>query len=393
MLSKILILLGLVAVTIALQLHPSKKSTSVVPLTPVFKTSGCLNLGSEAELKCFDQETQQALKTGGVMVGLSAMSDLYQKNPRFSAQCHAIAHLVGKAAFKQFSNHQSFDITPQTTWCDYGFYHGFIDQMVESGVDIKLAANFCRDVGVKLQSQTGSGEGKCYHGVGHGAVNLHDPTLWGNVHAILDPALERCQKISTVDSQLTSCATGVFNAIGIAYSQPPKLILDESDPFKLCREQPQNFRNTCFVNMTIPLRNKYLDDLKVASVIELIPNDSDANVAIRGLMTNSGTLQNKVIGYDRAIELCHSLQPRLRDGCVAGYAAGLMSIGELGNEYYFAEPFCKLGILTGAEKIACYKMLIYRSQDQYTKSKFEQICSGLEDPYRLLCQEGKLLQL
>src|SRR4029077_10011559 len=91
----------------------------------------------------------------------------------------------------------------------------------------------------------------CYHGIGHGAVDGSDPRTWGKAEALIAPSLDMCKKVALTDTFLLRCGSGVFNSLAMMYSANQfNLVLDKSNPFLVCAEQPSRpLKSACYGEM------------------------------------------------------------------------------------------------------------------------------------------------
>src|SRR5205814_2258115 len=120
-------------------------------------------------------------------------------------------------------------------------YHGFTETLVaEKGDVAKQGREFCAYVDRELGSALPGILNQCYHGFGHGSVDIHNESIWGNERAMIEPAKRICKSVAGDSEKLFRCGTGAFDSISIGYfTHNYKLAMSKSDPFWLCREQKE----------------------------------------------------------------------------------------------------------------------------------------------------------
>src|SRR3989344_7401121 len=179
----------------------------------------CQGLAESKKQQCFQEMMESTLTKSGLDQAFMLMDQLFKTDPTFAKDCHDFAHLLGEKAYQQFLTDQKFNLPDKTSYCAYGFYHGFMEKLLHSGGSLDQAKSFCKYAGEKLGQQNADAEGACYHGIGHGAVeDVTDPKLFGNSQAIIQPSLDLCEQVSETEDKLFRCTTGVFNALEIVTS-------------------------------------------------------------------------------------------------------------------------------------------------------------------------------
>lgn len=335
---------------------------------------------------CWEYLIDETMDKKGLDVTLELIAAVYQSEPNFSQTCHALVHKVGEKAYELFDQKKDFKLSPKTAFCAYGFYHGFMETLTIKTKDLGRASAFCDYVDQQLASLTSDAKLQCYHGIGHGVAGVHDPKVRGSEQAILDPTLSICEQVSTTDDQLYRCSSGVFNAIAIFYASGEyDLPLNKNDPLKLCRAQPEKFKEPCYGNMNTVLAWIGGNDLKAsARFVEDIGEDKQAVSAIRYLVALLSP--NKQDQKDQLVSECRSFQKRLHTPCIQGIVHGLLEHGKPAEEFVAALSFCRLKILSKEEKDTCFKYALPYLNSIYAKEKVKDICVSVEEEYRQFCR-------
>lgn len=338
------------------------------------------------------KQMEEALQAQGIAGAFDIVADLYAKEPQFAKDCHGYVHEIGEKAYELFAEGKDIELTPKTSYCGYGFYHGFMEILLLTSGDVQQAREFCAYVDNQLSSQAVGASAACYHGVGHGTVDGGDPRYWGDAQAMVKPGFEMCELVAETDFQLYLCATGVFNSIEILSGNPKyNLSQMQKDPFSICHSQPKEYREPCYTNM-LPalLRFANNDFARAANIIEeTIENDEDyaiRGMVISGLFHERLRLDPKVEAREKDVLLCRSLQERSHLPCIEGLAGGHMKYGEPEKEYVKGLAFCALDILAADEKEVCFEHILSRLRIWYSPEKSKEICGMVDNPYRKFCR-------
>jgi len=338
-------------------------------------------------LQCWQHIIQQQLHNNNLDAAFAALDAFIKQNPSELGSCHGLTHQIGQEAFKLFNQNKDFALSPKTSYCGYGFYHGFMEALVHTTNDMRQARGFCKYVGDRLRSQIPDAEYACYHGIGHGVVDGSDPRTYGDPHALIAPGLKLCAAVSSNDIERDRCASGVFNSLAIMYANGEyKLVVDSKDPYGICRAYTDpSFKKPCYEEMnTLVMKLGDFDFQKSARFTQIIPEDLYAKLAVQSL---AGYAASAVRGkaYTQYIDDCHALQKRLHIPCIKGFAAGLVEFGVPEKEYVEAISFCASDVLAEEEKNACFARILPYLSSLYSKTKMEQVCSQIAAPYRINC--------
>jgi hypothetical protein len=346
---------------------------------------------SESDRKiCWEQVVQKEIKKGNIVEALDALSSFYEANPSMGEMCHSLTHEIGQASYRFFARGVDFEITPKTAYCSYGFYHGFMEALVINKGDMELARTFCDDVDRQLASLTPDASLQCFHGIGHGTVNNHDPRTWGNEQTMINPALTLCEQVSISSQQRSRCATGVFNGIATFYATGKyNLIVDPKDPLHICRLQKEEYQDACYVSMNTLLLQVSNNNLKqAAAYVEQIPDDEMAHHAMINLASPIGSGNIDKNDHTEVVAVCRSLSNRLHLSCIAGYAFGFLEHGVPTKEYIKPLEFCNSKYLVSEEQNACFEYILSYLPQWYAQEKVKDICLQLDEKNRNLCMDA-----
>jgi hypothetical protein len=350
----------------------------------------CEGVSVTEQKVCWEEVVQASISQGDIAGAFASLTRLYDSAPAMGETCHALTHEIGRAAYRLFARDVEFDITAQTAYCSYGFYHGFMEELVIAKPDMQVAREFCAYVDAQLSSVTPDVTLQCFHGIGHGTVNNHDPRTWGKAQSLIDPALLACEQVASDDDELSRCATGVFNGLSIFYSTGEyNLAFDASDPVAICGVQKLQYQDPCYISMNMLLLQLAEYDLRRAvGYIDSIPEDSIAQHTVINLASPVGTRNIDASDHSSIVTVCRSLQARLHLACIQGYAFGFMEQGKPEQEYVKPLAFCKSDILDSIEQNACFEYIFSYLPQWYGKDKVQSICSTLASDLQKRCYEN-----
>lgn len=349
------------------------------------RITNCRTSNSEP---CYVGLIMDVFNKEGLDKALDLVTVIYSQDSSFSGSCHDVGHILGAATFKLFKEGKPFKITPKAAFCSYGFYHGFMEALASEG-DVSKAREFCAYVDKQISKETPDAALQCYHGIGHGWVNIHgDKTLLGDDLGIANKGLALCEKVASNDSELSRCATGVFNGIAIFYANGENnLRVKENDPMWLCRSVDLKFQDPCYISMNTVLYQVTKGDFKQATIyIEQIKADSVAQHAMINLALPYSLAELDKPDHSQSVNICRNLQKRLVNSCFQGFAFAYLEHGEPGKEYVKAINFCKNNGLTKDEESGCLSYIYGYLAQWYPKDKAFSICNS-EGGYKDLCTE------
>lgn len=363
--------------------------TGQSPSTPRLTTTNvkdCQKLTNKEQ--CWQDTLLTSIRTNGLKDAYKNFAYLFNNEPDFAENCHSFTHLIGEAAYKEFKQGKDFPVTEQVSYCSYGFFHGFIEAMMQEDHNLSQARTFCDYIDKQLKSET-STINACLHGIGHGVTDGSDPRAHGSEVRLISPGLKLCETVGKTDFEVKMCATGVFNALAGMYLAPQYgLKLDKSDPFRICREQKRpEFRHACyddFKALILTISNN--DFAKAAQYIESIQETPYAYDAMDNLATYYVYYLLKEPDLSKPINICHSLQSRIQVACIRGLGAGFMTAGIPDQEYVRAIQFCNSSLLTDEEKDACFERVIGTIYYRYSRQKAEKICATIDVKYQKYCE-------
>jgi hypothetical protein len=350
----------------------------------------CNGTTDVAKLQCWEDIIQESLKKEGIEQAFERIAYLHNQDAAFARSCHEMVHILGQSAYNQFKSTGNVVLPEQTAFCAFGFYHGFMEMLIARKGTIAEAQAFCRYVDETLGTMTPGAKYGCYHGIGHGSTDIHNPVYFGNERAVIAPALANCEAFAADDHQLKLCATGVFDSIALAYYNNGEngFIMNKDDPLWLCREQPEKYKESCYLDMMPAMIWMGEYDLPTAGDLLLAHAEKEyIGVSMRSLAENSVRFvlgKKPVVNY---ISYCRTLDAPYSDICISGLGTGVMQFGTPGSEYADALAFCREDALTVSEKDICIKDVLQYVKSRYSSKKVADICVDIESEFQQYCHE------
>lgn len=343
----------------------------------------CMNIQPNEKSQCWITLFSQMLERNQMDKALSVFGDLYEKDTQFAQSCHDISHLIGKRAYYIFSKTNKLIFSDKTSFCGYGFYHGFMDELLVKGGGPEKARSFCEKA---KNNQEQILVYACYHGVGHGVLALNVEKNYGNRVSLINSSLSLCQQIAKTSHELQMCATGVFMEFA-SYVKDKEYAFStkNDDPLVYCNEQEELFKAPCYYqSYPTLLQGSHSDITSILAIVKKVPSRFAQKTMISLYSTIALVTTNQELG--RSVKICESAPSEFIKSCIKGIVLAVMSVSKSGQEVKNALGFCNLGILSSEEKDACFDMVIDHGSIYYSKSNFKKICADVPELYRVYCQ-------
>lgn len=343
-------------------------------------------------IECLGEQVSRELSERGIPAAFQMFRGLYENEPSFSKNCHAVAHEMGKAAYGRFKHSERLEPTAELSYCSYGFYHGFFEALVPDTGDPTGARKLC-DL---LEAAVIDGRSiiaACLHGFGHGITDGNNPELWGSAERMVKPGLAVCLHIGKDEEEQGLCAGGVFNALAPMYFESVyDLTLDYDNPYALCEEQEYSpFRKACYRNLhPIVARINNNNFLPAARQVESIQDERNAALALDNLAMFQARLFVDVSKNELITPLCYRLKSSLQAICISGFATGFMIFSTPGQEYKRAIYFCEQSEMLPEHQGACFERILSNATEQYPWFMRGVVCGSIPQEYRYLCNQENL---
>ena len=329
---------------------------------------------------CYEGDIADALERGGLTSAFELFAKVYERDSVFPRNCHDVSHILGTAAYRQYVRDKTAVKRIETSYCGYGFYHGFMEAMlVDKGPgSYTTAREYCDSLrsGAALDAFSGA----CFHGIGHATFDSLDAVLWGDDRAMVRAALSICEKALQDEAERIQCSTGVFNSLGNAKGvNQYHLSKSDSTLLTLCREQKPEYQPGCYVQAGIGvIHNLNLTRAGVISLIKTYPQESQApamsgyvDLEVRNALPN--------ISFQEFVSLCGTLSGNLQKACIQGVLSGLVQGGQPGVEYKRIFEFCDL--IGKSERTSCYEYSFSPLRSLAPDvQQYQSVCRAITEP-------------
>jgi hypothetical protein len=368
-------------------LSPDVRGTVIVLGAPGESAQACLShvaTSSADTSNCWAADMTETLQTKGLQAAFDMFASLYKNSPSFRGlNCHDAGHILGAAAYKEYSDNHTVIDRPETSYCGYGFYHGFMEAMlVDQGPSqYGKVRDYCD--ALKTNGHLNNPSGACYHGIGHAAFDSISGDLWGNADNMVQAALDVCEKAALGAPERAQCSTGVFNALAIAESAHSyDLAFQKTDPMSICRAQKQQYQEGCYQELGIGvIRQDNLDRAASVAFIESFGNADAVAATLLGYAADEVKRSITSIDLPAFHSFCASFASAQNQlACNHGVLSGLREAGEPGKEYQKMFDYCAL-YEKGAARTECYSFSITQTKSiASSAADFQRACLAIDEP-------------
>lgn len=363
-------------------ISPSNTGAIVVKSLDGKTGGGCFD---SANKDCWTNMITNALEIGGVDAAFDEMKVIHDSNPEFATACHNYGHDIGLKSYILYGT--DVELSEKTSYCNAGFFHGYMEGLVDADPDPETINKFCNHVRDTVNNQFGLAEGHCRHGIGHGALEalLYD-TLQINEspEVLVAKAMDLCYA-STEDEGdlLMRCTSGVYDTFrNWIYDSkgPPSQELVEKI-FDYCALPKEDFvKFGCYHEMAKIVTA--LDNPDYTTKVfdfkkEIAPEDFDeyGHLAMRAFSINFGKKGVKLKPFEELVNFCRTADDEFQIDCVLGIFDGIQLAGTPGEEYVLSSEYCKYNLLTKDETAACWQVFQEEIFYTYPKEKWPEICT------------------
>ncbi len=339
----------------------------------------CKGMTKKFKSLCYTKHIEETLSRYGLSASLELLALAYNADPDFASVCHGNTHDLGKAAHKIFKRTGAIDLTTQVSYCGFGFFHGFMEEMLVEEGSLDGARAFCRYVGETLGRDQQYAEGACYHGIGHGVTDASDPRVWGDAAKMAEPGLSLCRKVATTDEWRLRCASGTFNAISLLYRDPKYKLDAHDEPYALCTrsEYSTSEKKACYAQMNTLVSYLAQGDLaKLFGYPAHITEKEYRNAAMESAATVVSSRRKKY-SAEQLIRACRPMPAELSEYCIRGLVGGILEFGTPGSELSEAFAFCESPEMTAGERAECIGQIPRQGEGVYSREQQKMICESI----------------
>jgi len=347
----------------------------------------CTKYQSQSEKQqCWDQQLELVLNESGIDVAFDYFIKLYETDPGSPKECHGWGHTLGKAGYELYKEGIKLSLRPEAAYCGYGYFHGFIGELMRDTGDMNKTKDFCEYVVDELQDELTGIKDNCVHGVGHGttAMLIEQPDYWGNFQKTVDKGVKVCETIYKEQNDLTNCYDGIFNEISLNLFQSTYgLSFDEyktlsnNDIFYYCQQQKERHKESCYFEFTGIFWTFFEGD-PVKSMQYALENTQDlekrGNKVVAKIAADQ--IQYDIVKDDhsRSIEACSIVPDFLKYECFKGILNGFVQHGDPLNLHIKGYAFCDEFGPAENKIFDCYETLTDMLQWTYKTEQIVEAC-------------------
>lgn len=230
-------------------LKPTASPSALVAPLSSLESCGAKSAFVE-RVACYRPVLESHLAARGPRVVLTDLDALQQANPFFAANCHDMAHVLGRY-WVASGGSVADGFREGANTCHSGFYHGMVERIIRGDEVLgaepvhvspdELRASIPRIcTAAALRTESRNIRFQCLHGLGHAAVF--------SLGYRLPEALAVCDVLPS-DWDRRSCHGGTFmeNITGV---ERDRRMLKAGDPHYPCSVVGEPYRESCYVMQT-----------------------------------------------------------------------------------------------------------------------------------------------
>jgi plastocyanin len=343
----------------------------------------CLKNQKDSDLApaCWEAEVTEKLTEKGLAAAFTLVDSLYAEDPAFRRNCHDVMHILGAASYREFKNAPSVRAEQRTSYCGYGFYHGFIETMLlENGnSNFDAVKKYCTLLGKEYSS---AASGPCFHGIGHAIFDSLPGSIWGSPEGMSNYALTMCEKALANTEERIQCASGVYNSLANALSaRDYRLSFSDIVASEFCAKQKDEYRESCFAEVGIGyVREKHMERAEALAYIRSLKDYEELSQFFYYFSDETKRMMYD-LNTESLADACSSLRNSAEtQECIDGVLQGFRESSRVEKTYEFALPFCG-GLIDLSQNMYCIKNVIERTSENITSTTgFAESCKRYSRP-------------
>jgi len=352
------------------------------------------------ELSCLLQVVFERVRNESIASGYKAFTYFYEQYPIFGASgCHQHAHRVGDTVYYELFvarglTLDDIDFPHETTSCGYGFWHGFVEHLIQDHPEPAYVAEVCEYLRNRFGETMKDIGTICYHASGHGFTMARADTLsedeWGPLSTYVNKPVVNCESLPDIpEREVEDCREGVFNIVSDWMTKGDLgLSFNYDEPFTECEALTSRWHEACYYEFAMKLEPITGDNpVAAAKYVQSIGNTELREIAFGVMIAGMMQRQAPLDGYGAVIQSCLSItDASLVNICVRSAINGMMEHGSPGTEYKKILLVCDSKEIAEAGQAGhCYRTLAARLSRFYEPEKKRSICEEFPEVYKEEC--------
>lgn len=377
-------------------------STHYTGLVKVYDESG------ESSFFCEDGENSQAcwaasveysLRNEGVVEAFDLLAEIHRKNPEFATICHNYTHDIGLKTFVVYGT--DFELSGKTSYCNAGFFHGYMEGLISNVDDLTKAEEFCLRADEEIGDDFPLAEEQCRHGIGHGVLEhfiITRPDLLSSPSALIQEAVTVCEATNDTFDHLMRCTSGAFNVYRdfVVLNDDYSEYVQRENLYNVCTvSDEKHVKEACYWELskvladTGPIREllsgAVRPDNSDAYVIDMLFPEADRDrylpFATRSWAFIVGKFAVTEYSADATIRACDIVPGEAKLDCLRGVFEGAFSSGEPYNEQSVLTRLCTSDELSGNETDLCYEQFQMDVKQTYNIDDYPTFCEVVPEEH------------
>jgi len=346
----------------------------------------CVSLQGSEKLQCFEQTLEKVLVRNGLHAAFDYFLSIYNQDPDVPSVCHGWAHRLGEVEYEAYKNGNEVSLRPESAFCSYGYFHGFISAMVRDTQSLQSALTFCDAAIAKEQDGLLNLRNNCLHGVGHSITTLYQENsdYWSDFEKIMRSGFGECEKLYQDSLDQNICFDGMFHELHLSimqetYGMSKDEYLNSEDQFYYCRNLEDRYKESCYFDFATLWPYFFNDDKDAAMEFFLSSIENKEAHAPRAMITFARSFIESDISlgdFSGSVGACAIAPETLSDECLTGMVLGFIEYAVPGNAHEEGFSFCRTYYISN-KKEQCLTVMIGALRWNYTRENFKRACDSL----------------
>lgn len=296
---------------------------------------------------CWGAYLAERISKNGLREGFLLLKNLYEEEPVIRPVCHQIALRIGEYTYEKIPDPADLVVSPETVFCNYGFYQQYPASLLLATKNIESAKLFCERVGKELGDAVPDAGAECFRGIGH-SLPFISGGKGDDALQMANFAVGTCKKIALKKRDYQYCLSGSFNRLGMAeVRKVGGLSINDKNPLALCEEFEDEVKVFCYRNFEytgLSLVDKTDIATAFSQIRELYKEKPESGISSSVFNLGYDMARKAIAGQSDFTEeavSCAKLPFPYSKDCVDGVSVGIAKNGEPDMQYEALISFCR----------------------------------------------------